>query len=97
MRLEHPPMQFLPAKALKLLENVLELKLRKLHKIILKLVTARLSDHKGNIFNECMLLTHTYYYYYCYYYYYYYIIALVSDVQKHELRVFNTFNQLYLK
>ena len=96
MWLEHP-YKFLPAKALKLLENVLELKLRKLHKIILKLVTARLSDHKGNIFNECMLLTHTYYYYYCYYYYYYYIIALVSDVQKHELRVFNTFNQLYLK
>ena len=32
-------MQFLPAKALKLLENVLKLKLRKLQKIIQKLVT----------------------------------------------------------
>ena len=31
--------KLLPAKALKLLENVLELKLRKLQKIILKLVT----------------------------------------------------------
>ena len=40
-----------------------------------------------------MLLTCTYYYYY----YYYIIIALVSDVEKHELKVFNTFNQLYLK
>ena len=72
--------KFLPAKALKLLENVLDLKLRKLHKIILKLVTTRLSDRNGNIFNECMLLTCTYYYYY----YYYIIIALVSDVQKLE-------------
>ena len=31
--------KFLPAKALKLLENVLELKLKKLQKIVLKLVT----------------------------------------------------------
>ena len=45
MRLEHPPIQFLPAKALKLLENVLELKLRKLQKIILKLVTAEMSTN----------------------------------------------------
>ena len=49
-------MQFLPAKALKLLENVLELKLRKLQKIILKLVTTTSAISAAEVIGSLFIL-----------------------------------------
>ena len=54
--MQHPPMQFLPAKALKLLENVLELKLRKLQKIILKLVTTTSAISAAEVIGSLFIL-----------------------------------------
>ena len=49
-------MQFLLAKALKLLENVLDLKLRKLQKIILKFVTTASAISAAEVVGSLFIL-----------------------------------------